>query len=173
MKWGLPQSVKVHKWANIATKDLTCGENCRIDAFVTITGVVSIGSHVHLSTGSCIFGGAGVSIGDGCSLSPGAKIFTASDDMQSDLLATPQTVERGGKEAPVSVGPFSVVGANSVVLPGVSIGSEVQIGANAVVRTNIPCNQVWAGVPAHYLCPRAKLDRARMLGLDIPVNTGA
>lgn len=173
VNWGLPASVRVHRLANIAAAVFRCGEDCRIDAFVTLTGDVTLGDRVHLGTGACIFGGAGVTIGMGCSLSPGAKIFTASDDVQSCLLAGPQLAARRANAAAVSVGEFSVIGANAVVLPGVTLGAQVQIGANAVVRTDVPNNEVWGGVPARYLCPRAKLDTAAMMGWEIPANTGA
>jgi acetyltransferase-like isoleucine patch superfamily enzyme len=171
--FGWPESVRVHRLANIVGERVTVGEHSRIDAFVTISGSVQIGKRVHIANGAAIFGGEGVTIGDGCSVSPGAQIFTATDDVHSDMLAGPQLVEQYAKRAPVRMGAFSVVGANSVVLPGAVIGDEVQIGACAVVRGTVPDNQVWAGVPAHYLCPRAKVDRAKMMGYEIPANTGA
>jgi acetyltransferase-like isoleucine patch superfamily enzyme len=172
--FGWPKSVRVHKWANIVGDAVKVGEHSRIDAFVTLTGRVTLGARVHVSTGASIFGGAeGITIGDGCSVSVGVKIFTTSDDVHCDMLAGPQLAEHYGKSGAVAMGAFSVLGAGAVVLPGVVIGDEAQIGANAVIRCNIPENQVWAGVPAHYLCPRAKLDRAKMMGYEAMPNTGA
>ncbi len=166
VNFGLPSSCKVHRLANIAG-NVKAGENCRIDAFVTVTGNVTLGACVHLSTGAAIFGTHGVIIGDGCSLSPGAKIFTATDDIHSDALANPQLKNRKDKCGAVQMGDFSVVGANSVVLPNVCIGAQVQIGANAVIRTDIPDNQVWVGNPGHYLCPRAALDIHKIMGYEV------
>lgn len=169
--FGLPDSVQVHRWANLAG-DIVCGEHCRIDAFVTITGKVKLGARVHIGAGACIFGSAGVVMGEGCTLSAGAKIFTGTSDVHSDSLSGACLVGRDGIYAPVTVGAFTEIGSGTVVLPGACIGDEVQIGANAVVRTNevVPDNEVWAGVPAHYLCPRAKIDRALMMGHE---KTGA
>src|SRR3990167_2373581 len=89
--FGLPVSVHVHKLANIATDHLKCGEHCRIDAFVTITGNVTLGDRVHIGTGACLFGTHGITIGDGASISPGAKIFRSEEhtselQSQSNLL---------------------------------------------------------------------------------------
>ena len=166
VNFGLPHSCKVHRLANIAGQ-VIAGENCRIDAFVTVTGRVKLGDCVHLSTGSAIFGTHGVEIGRGCSLSPGAKIFTATDDIHSDALANPQLHGREDKCGGVRMGEFSVVGANSVVLPNVTIGNQVQVGANAVIRTDVPDNQVWVGNPGHYLCPRATLDIQKIMGDEV------
>ena len=40
------------------------------------------------------------------------------------------------------------VGANSVILPGITIGENATIGANSLVNKNIPSNEIWAGSPA-------------------------
>ena len=40
------------------------------------------------------------------------------------------------------------VGANSVVLPGVTIGEEAIVGALSLVKTDVPAGEVWGGVPA-------------------------
>ncbi|CDT94444.1 DapH/DapD/GlmU-related protein [Vibrio coralliirubri] len=43
------------------------------------------------------------------------------------------------------------IGANTVILPGVTIGSNVAIGANSVVTKDIPSNTVYGGVPAKFI----------------------
>lgn len=40
------------------------------------------------------------------------------------------------------------VGANSVIMPGVTIGENAVVGANSFVNKNIPSNEVWVGSPA-------------------------
>ena len=40
------------------------------------------------------------------------------------------------------------IGANSVILPGITIGENATIGANSLVNKNIPSNEIWAGSPA-------------------------
>ena len=44
------------------------------------------------------------------------------------------------------------IGAGSIVLPGVTIGSHSVIGAGAVVIHDVSDNCVFAGNPAHYIC---------------------
>ncbi len=174
VNFGWDESVRVHRTA-IIVGTVQVGKHSRIDAFSVITGNVRIGPYSHIGHGSAIFGGMGVVMGRGCSLSPGAKIFTATDDVHDEYLANPQIPHSRSISGPVYVGDYSVIGANSVVLPNVEIGDECQIGANAVLRVNakVPNNQVWVGNPAHYLNHRKQLDRAAMMGYEIPANTGA
>lgn len=40
------------------------------------------------------------------------------------------------------------VGANSVIFPGVTIGEEAIVGANSLIRRDVPAGQTWVGSPA-------------------------
>ncbi len=40
------------------------------------------------------------------------------------------------------------IGANAVILPGVTIGQHAVVAAGAVVTTDVPENTIVAGVPA-------------------------
>jgi acetyltransferase-like isoleucine patch superfamily enzyme len=40
------------------------------------------------------------------------------------------------------------IGANSVILPGIIVGENATVGANSLVKKNIPSNEIWAGTPA-------------------------
>jgi acetyltransferase-like isoleucine patch superfamily enzyme len=127
----------INKLANIVG-ELEMGDNCRIDAFVTITGHVKIGNNVHIGTGVCIFGTHGVEIGDDCSISPGAKIFTSTYDSDTGYLANPQLKNKQTIDGPVKIGNRCIVGANSVVLPNVVLEDEVLIGCLSLVKTDLP-----------------------------------
>lgn len=64
------------------------------------------------------------------------------------------------------------IGASTVVLPGVTIGNDVIIGANSTVTHDIPDGMVAAGSPARILCTtdaylqkeRARMDHAPCYG---------
>ncbi|MET3053298.1 DapH/DapD/GlmU-related protein [Pseudomonas alkylphenolica] len=55
---------------------------------------------------------------------------------------------------PISIGDDVWLGANVVLMPGVSIGSHVVIGANAVVNIDIPSGTIAAGVPVRIIKKR-------------------
>ena len=40
------------------------------------------------------------------------------------------------------------IGANSVILPGITVGENATVGANSLVNKNIPSNETWVGTPA-------------------------
>ena len=55
---------------------------------------------------------------------------------------------RGGHEGVPIVGDDCTFGAGAAILGGIHIGNNVQVGANAVVITDLPDNSVAVGVPA-------------------------
>ncbi|MFA0087054.1 serine O-acetyltransferase [Vibrio sp. 10N.261.51.F12] len=54
----------------------------------------------------------------------------------------------GGQDVMPTVGDEVIVGVGARILGGVSIGNGSIIGANSVVRSDIPAGEVWAGIPA-------------------------
>ena len=49
---------------------------------------------------------------------------------------------------PIVIKTGAKIGSHCVIFPGITIGQNVKIGAGSVVKTNVPDNQTWAGVPA-------------------------
>lgn len=85
-----------------------------------------------------------VTIGDNFISAPGAVILAhdASTIIHSNKLRVEKTVIENDV----------FIGANAVVLPGVTIGNGVIVGAGAVVKKNIEDNMVVAGNPAKVIC---------------------
>ena len=158
--YGLPKSCMVHPLANIAG-ELTAGESCRIDPFVTITGRVTLGKNVHVGIGACIFGAGGVEIGDEVSIASGCKIFSATEDADSGMLSNPTITPHYARTAPVVIGARAVIGANSVVMPGVSIGEDTQVGALSFVNATLPGGQIYAGIPVRRLRAKPRLKQIK------------
>src|SRR4051812_47255318 len=52
----------------------------------------------------------------------------------------------------IDIGDNVFVGANTTILPGVTIGSNVVVGAGSVVTRDLPSDAVYAGVPARLVC---------------------
>ena len=60
-------------------------------------------------------------------------------------------VERGELVmAPVNIGDDALIGANSTVQPGCTIGAGAVVASKAVVPkwTEIPPGEIWGGIPA-------------------------
>jgi acetyltransferase-like isoleucine patch superfamily enzyme len=56
--------------------------------------------------------------------------------------------EQGISTKPVVIGDDVWIGANAVILPGVTIGRHVVVAAGAVVTKDVPDYSLVAGVPA-------------------------
>ena len=116
------------------------GDNVRIDDFCIFKGHVEIGSYVHVAAFCCVSGAfAKVELRDFCTLSNRVSIFTGSDDYAADTLnnsTVPEeltTIHKG----PVTIGLAALIGAHSVILPGVTIGDAGSVGAMAVVTKSV------------------------------------
>lgn len=146
----------VHRLANVAPS-VSIGRGSRVDAFVTITGDVEIGHHVHISTGACIFGGAGVRIGDYSAISVQAKIFTATEDLSGASFVNP-TVDhdRDPITASIDIGRHCVLGAGSVLLPGARMYDGACLGALSMAKEPVAAWSIYAGAPARYLKARSR-----------------
>lgn len=111
------------------------------------TGVLVIGSHVGMSSVS-ISCRERVTIGDHVMLGGGVKI------MDSDAHSLNyENRAQGGKAdvplcRPVCIREHAFVGANSMILKGVTIGARAVIGAGSVVTKDVPDGEIWAGNPA-------------------------
>jgi len=53
--------------------------------------------------------------------------------------------------APIIIGDDVFIGANTIILKGITIGNRAIIGAGSVVTKNIPDDEIWAGNPAKYI----------------------
>ncbi|MEB2285364.1 MAG: DapH/DapD/GlmU-related protein [Myxococcales bacterium] len=96
-------------------------------------------------------------IEDGAVLGPGVRVLGAAHTGLP--LATPPAASEAAPE-PVRIERAAEIGANAIVLPGVTIGRGSLIGAGAVVTRDVPPLAVVAGVPARVLRQRRRPRRA-------------
>jgi len=152
---GFGRKVLVDKTVRFINPTLiSIGDNVRIDFNSLISAGlegIEIGSHVHISANVQLFGGGGrIVLHEFSGLSPGVKLFTASDDFSDGWLKGPQVgiayrkIESGG----IFLDMNSQVGANSVVLPGVTFGFNSCAGALCLVSSDVEPNVLVAGNPA-------------------------
>ena len=110
---------------NNAVGDVIIGNHTRIGLHNTIIGPVNIGSHVNLAQGITV-----------------TALNHNFDDTNKRID------EQGVSTTPVTIEDDVWIGANAVVLPGVTIGNHCVIAAGAVVTKNVPPHSLVAGVPA-------------------------
>lgn len=135
---------------------LWIGAGSRIDAFCVITvgdKGVRIGRRVHLGVGVCLFGSGGaIDIGDCCSLSPRATVFTSSDDMAMDRPVGPlmERANRALVEGNVTMMYGSAIGVGGVVFPGITIERDAIVGALSYAKEDVPRGWIVIGAGILY-----------------------
>jgi acetyltransferase-like isoleucine patch superfamily enzyme len=110
-----------------------------------VTPVVTIGDRCLIGRGSGIVGHFSISIGN--DVWTGHHVYITDQNHGYEDISIPIS-KQSQPERAVSIGDGSWLGHGSVVLPGVTIGRHVVIGANSVVTKDIPDFSVAVGVPA-------------------------
>ena len=107
-----------------------------------------IGDGTWIGEQAFLHAAGGITIGRNVGIGPGVRIITSRHAEEG--RGTP-ILHSSIDFAPVVVGDDADVGVGSIVLPGVTIGRGVQVGAGAVVSRDLPDYAVAAGVPARVL----------------------
>lgn len=107
--------------------------------------VVSIGNRCLIGKGSGIVGHFSITIGD--DVWTGHHVYITDQNHGYTDITIP-IAQQSQPERAVTIGSRSWIGHGSVILPGVTIGEHVVIGANSVVTRDIPSYSVAVGSPA-------------------------
>jgi acetyltransferase-like isoleucine patch superfamily enzyme len=118
------------------------GQQCGSDP------VVRIGDRCLVGRGSGIVGHLSIELGD--DVWTGHHVYITDQNHGYDDPDLPISMQ-AQPERPVRIGDGSWLGHGTVVLPGATIGRHVVIGANSVVRGEIPDFTVAAGNPARVI----------------------
>lgn len=148
----LGKNVRVSDKASVYNCDqIEIGDNSRIDDFCVLSGHIKIGSNCHITPQCLIAGGQpGVQFSDFCTLAYGVKVFSQSDDY-SGLTLTNSTIPRKFKTElfkKVSFGKHVIVGAGSIVLPGVDVAEGCSVGAMTLLLKSTEPWGIYVGNPA-------------------------
>jgi len=109
-----------------------------------IVGEPVIGEGTWIGAFCVVDGSGGLTIGRGCDVSCGVQIYTHSTVRRCVSGRRYDEIDR----APVVIGDHVFLGANAVVMMGVTIGDCAVVAAGAVVTTDVPECAVVGGVPA-------------------------
>lgn len=110
--------------------------------------VVSIGDRCLIGRGSGIVGHFSITIGD--DVWTGHHVYITDQNHGYEDVTRPISGQTQ-PERPVVIGNGSWLGHGAVVLPGVTIGRHVVVGANSVVTNDIPDYSVAVGSPARVI----------------------
>ncbi|MCT7569082.1 acyltransferase [Aliarcobacter butzleri] len=148
-KYKIP-NVKTFEYTKIiGIENIEFGKNIIIDdfAFIYAKNKIIIGDYVHIGIFASITGGNKLTVGNFSAISQGVRILTATDDFK-DWGFGNSTIDnqfRNIKSLPINIGRFCIIGANSVILPGISIGEGAMVGANSTITKNLEPWGIYVG----------------------------
>lgn len=129
--------------------DLEIGDGFRVwsahrQTLITGPGRIRIGNDCFVNAGAIIYSELAVTLGNDVALANEVYVMdTPSHGIEG----------RNPEPKPVVIGDGTWVGARAIVLPGVTIGKRVAVGAGAVVTKDVPDDVLVAGNPARVVRP--------------------
>ena len=119
---------------------------------------IELGDYVFANYHFTVLDGAKVQIGNHVYIAPNVSIYTAGHPF--DVVLRRKGLEYA---RPVRIGDDVWIGGGVSILPGVTIGNNVVIGAGSVVNRDIPDNSLAVGNPCKVIRRLDSSDRYELL----------
>ena len=151
--------VYISKKASIYSPEkISIGNHVRIDDFCILSGNIEIGDYVHIAAYVALYGKEGIKISDFCGCSARCTIYSATDDFSGEYMVSPMVPEEltnvtGGK---VTLEKFVQLGANTVVMPNLTIEEGTSVGAMSFVNKSLDEWGIYVGIPCRRIKDRKK-----------------
>ena|ERR1035437_2324310 len=141
--------------------NIRLGDNVRIDDFCVLAAGqegIEIGSNVHVAVYCSLIGRARIKIEDFAGLSSRVSVYSSSDDYSGVALTNPTVPPEFTNvcHAEVNIGRHVIIGAGSIVLPGVTLEDGVAVGALSLVKKDCRAFGIYMGVPAKRIGERKR-----------------
>ena len=180
---SLGSNVRVAKTCTVVgPENIEIGNNVRIDGYCSLvaagTGHLRLGSFIHVAGYCLLSAGEGIILDDFSGLSHGVRLYSRSDDYSGAALTNPTVPPKYTKvnRGSVIIKHHVIVGAGTVILPGVTVGEGSAVGALSLVTKNLAEWGVYFGCPAKRLKDRSKalleLERNLWQELGRPLTPG-
>jgi acetyltransferase-like isoleucine patch superfamily enzyme len=105
---------------------------------------IRVGRNVFINHACEFMDRGGITIGDDVLIGPKVNLVTISHPLD-------QATRRSTHSAPIVIEKGAWLGAAVSVMPGVTIGENAVVAANAVVTRDVPRNAVVGGIPARVI----------------------
>lgn len=133
--------IRINKPKNISVDEYTW-----IDAHTTLDaslGTIKIGKRIHLAPfGIIIAGPEGIEISDYAAVGAGCQIYGQTKSSNSGRVVLEKD---------------SLLGANSIVYPGVTIGEGAVVTAGSIITEDVPPWSIAVGIPPKLIGKRDKV----------------
>lgn len=132
------------------------GENCYVEPPLHANWGchTHFGKNVYANFNLTLVDDTDIFVGNSVMFGPNVTVATAGHPIDPALR-----LKVGQFNIPVHIGNNVWIGANSVILPGITIGDNSVIGAGSIVTKDIPENVVAVGNPCRVLRPISERDK--------------
>lgn len=137
------------------------GSNVRIDDFCILSAQdkgIQIGSYIHIACYSSLIGAEKIILDDYVNISSRVSIYSTSDDYLGYGMTNPMIPDKYKflDSKSIFIGKHTVIGSNSIILPGAEIHDGVAVGALSLVNSKLDAWKIYAGIPAKKIKKRLK-----------------
>jgi maltose O-acetyltransferase len=114
---------------------------------------IYLGKHTFINMNCVFLDSAEIRIGDSGLIGPNVQLYTVSHPLKAADRIVPGWTPALGRSiyrtsaAPIQIGRGVWIGGGTIVMPGVTIGDNVTIGAGSIVTQDIPSNVLAFGQP--------------------------
>lgn len=125
------------------------GENCYIEPPFRSNfggGHIHFGNNIYCNFGCTFVDDTHIYVGDNTMFGPNVVLATAGHPILPELRAQGYQYN-----APIRIGKNCWIGAGVLVVPGITIGDNVVVGAGSVVTKDLPSNVIAVGNPCKIL----------------------
>lgn len=142
-------------------KNIRIGNNVRIDDFCVLSagvGGIDIGNYIHIAVFSSLIGKENISLANFCNISSRVSIYSSNDDYSGATMTNPTVLPEftNVQHAKVKIGRHVIIGAGSIVLPGVTLEDGVAVGALSLVKKDCKSFGIYMGIPARRIGERKR-----------------
>ncbi|HEA3124822.1 MULTISPECIES: acyltransferase [Aeromonas] len=133
---NIGEGTRVWQFA-VVLKDAQIGRDCNICAHTLIESDVTIGNNVTVKSGVYIWDGTRISN----NVFIGPNVTFTNDKMPRSKVYPDEFLK-------IIINEYASIGANTTLLPGITIGKHAMIGAGSVVTKDVPDYAIVVGNPA-------------------------
>lgn len=156
----LGENVLLSKKTSIyGCNQIEIGNNVRIDDYCILSGKIEMGDYIHIAAYSALYGGdEGIVIQDYANISSRVTIYSISDDYSGETMTNPMipNMYKNVMSKTVKIEKHVIVGATSVILPGVTLCEGGAFGAFSLINQDSEPWSIYAGIPCRKIRNRKK-----------------
>ncbi|WP_102407622.1 acyltransferase [Parabacteroides bouchesdurhonensis] len=148
-------------------ENIEIGNNVRIDDFCILSGNIKIGSYVHISASTILYGKKGIVLSDFTGISARSIIYSEVDDFSGNYMIGPMcsaeyTNVTGGT---VYLEKYVQIGASCVIMPNLRLKEGSAVGAMSFVNRDLESWTIYAGIPVKRI--KGRSERLKNYCLDV------